>query len=241
MAYTLTVDGVKQTVELEFDRLRALLKQGEVARVRDCCLALLSAQEQCVWPHLLLGNIALAEQHVESATNHFAQAAALEEPLRDEARAGLGRALFAASRHDEALQLLSEVLHSNPECHFAWLALGEGLVALGDYEGAWQCAERAVGVCSTDMHAVSLLIALGTRMSRHGDLISRLQDCLIAEPWNLDVRGAHALFLLYEQRYAEAQAEIARVQAFAPFVPVGPEIMKALRDGSAAIIAPGDA
>ncbi len=240
MAYVLMLEGEEPTVELDFDRLYAQLLDGEHDRVRARCRAVLSVDNGAVWPHLLLGYVDLAQRDFEAAEESFAKATLLGEPLRSEALAGKGRALFGASRHEEALILLRDLLQSNPDCHFGWYALGEGLLELGDYEGAWQCAERAVVVCPTSMANVSFLVNTGARLSRHAELATRLLEVQRAQPWNLDVRGARALSLLHEGRRAEAADELMRVLSFAPFAPVSPTIMNAVQQAAAALKPSGE-
>lgn len=239
MAYTLVLPGTEPRIDLEFDRLYAQLFDEGGERVRQRCLELLGSLEGCLWPHLLLGYVELNDKKFEVAHEHFSKAALLSEPLGLEARAGVGRALAGLSRHTEALHLLQALVKSDSECHFVWHALGEVLIGLGDYESAWTCAQQAALLCPTHAGAVSLLVSVGTTLSRHRELIELLVAVQEEQPWNFDVRGARALSLLRANSPAEAAQEMSRVVSFAPFVRVSPAILQAIRRSIGDLGVPG--
>lgn len=229
MAYTLEMEGIEASIDLEFDRLHAQGLQGEWERVRERCRHLLAASNSFTWAHLLLGYAELREKNFEVAHQHFLQGASLPEPLGSESRAGVGRALVGLGRNDDALLLLHELVTRYPDCHFAWHALGETCAMRGDNDLAWLCAQRATELCPTHSESVSLIVAVAGALARHSELIVSLQEVQKAQPWNLDVRGARALSLLRDGRHSEALEEMTRVVSFAPFARVSPAILTLIR------------
>lgn len=230
MAYTLALEGLEPSIDLEFDRLYAQGLSGEWSPVRDRCQQLLATPNPPAWTHLLLGYAELSEKDFESAHSHFCEGMSLPEPLGSESCAGVGRALLGLSRHDEALRLLQEVVARWPESHFVWHALGETFAVLGDNEHAWLCALQAAALCPTHADSLSLLVAAASQLARHAELIKALEDIRNAQPWNLDVRGTCALTLLRNGRHVEAVEEMTRVVSFAPFAPVSPAVLEMIRD-----------
>lgn len=235
MAYTLALEGVEALIDIEFDRLYAHMVEGEWMHVRERCEELLCNSESAAWVHLLLGYTELHTHNFDAAYHHFQLGCSSPEPLRSESIAGMGRALLGSSRGSEALELLQDLVSRYPVCHFAWQALGETLAALGNYEQAWLCAKRATQLSPTHGASMALLVATGNSLGQHAELASCLEEIQRAQPANLDVRGARALSLLREERFAEAADEMARVIAFAPFAQVSPAVLEAIRQSISVI------
>lgn len=229
VAYTLEIEGIEPLIDLDFDRLYAQGVRGEWNSVRIRCHELLAATPTCVWPHLLLGYAELSEKKLELAYTHFHEGIRLPQPLGSEACAGAGRSLVGLGRVHEAISLLHEHVNRCPECHFTWHALGVAIAALGDYEHAWLCAQRATELCPTHTESVWLLVSAGSALGRHSELIVSLEGVQRAQPWNLDVRGARALSLLREGRRTEALDEMTRVLSFAPFIKTSPDVLEMIR------------
>ncbi|HUI59519.1 MAG TPA: sulfotransferase, partial [Steroidobacteraceae bacterium] len=103
----------------------------------------------------LLGLAQLAQDKVNEATENLERAVALAPGFRH-ARTDLARAYRRTGRPRDALILLKQVLHTAPDLHGAWLALGDVLVDLQRYPEAASAFGRAR---QTDPHRTRLAAA----------------------------------------------------------------------------------
>jgi tetratricopeptide (TPR) repeat protein len=123
-------------------RARAMLRVGQAASAEKGLRALQAKspdQIDCLW---LLGVALLDQSKIEESV------ALLERALRiapgfAEARVDLARALRRAGRVAQAREEVRRVLEEFPQHHRAWLAYGDVLVDLGQYDDARIAFERA--------------------------------------------------------------------------------------------------
>ena len=127
------------------ERLRqalAMLRIGQAASAEKALRALEAespGQVDCLW---LLG-VALLDQSRSEESVALLERALRSAPGFAEARADLARALRRAGRAAQAREEVRRVLEERPHHHRAWLAYGDVLVDLGQYDDARIAFERA--------------------------------------------------------------------------------------------------
>jgi len=132
------------TVEFEESRRRAhaALRAGQ-ATTAERWLRALEAQRpgevNCLW---LLGVALLDQGRIEASIEQLERSLAAA-PEFAEARVDLARAYRLAGRAGEARIEVRRVLEKTPHHHRAWLAYGDVLVDLGQYDDARIAFERA--------------------------------------------------------------------------------------------------
>jgi tetratricopeptide (TPR) repeat protein len=123
-------------------RARAMLRVGQAASAEKGLRALQAEspdQIDCLW---LLG-VALLDQSKTEESIALLERALEIVPGFAEARVDLARALRRAGRVAQAREEVRRVLEALPQHHRAWLAYGDVLVDLGQYDDARIAFERA--------------------------------------------------------------------------------------------------
>ena len=120
----------------------AALRAGQAATAERSLRELearLPGEVRCLW---LLG-VALLDQGKVGESLAMLERALASAPDLADARVDLARALRRAGRTTEARAEVRRVLESTPHHHRAWLAYGDVLVDLGQYDDARVAFERA--------------------------------------------------------------------------------------------------
>ncbi len=138
----MTAPHAQATSEESCRRAQAALRAGQAATAEKWLRALLTAhpdEVNCLW---LLGVALLEQSRIEEGS------AVLERVLQSapdfaEARIDLARAWRRAGRVAEARAQVRRVLEAFPHHHRAWLAYGDVLVDLDQYDDARIAYERA--------------------------------------------------------------------------------------------------
>jgi len=123
-------------------RAQAALRLGQAATAEGLLRALTAeggASPQCEW---LLG-VALLDQDKPAEAIAILERLLEREPAFSEARIDLARAYRRDGRANEARSQVRPVLEQQPHHSRAWLAYGDALVELGQYEDARVAFERA--------------------------------------------------------------------------------------------------
>ncbi|MDE2136355.1 MAG: sulfotransferase [Gammaproteobacteria bacterium] len=123
-------------------RAHAALRAGQAASAERWLRALLAetpGEVNCEW---LLAVALLDQGKIEESIATLERALA-QAPEFVEPRVDLSRALRRAGRAEEARTEVRRVLEASPHHHRAWLAYGDVLVDLGQYEDARVAFERA--------------------------------------------------------------------------------------------------
>lgn len=123
-------------------RAQAALRAGQAATAERSLRALEArhpGEVDCLW---LLGAALLDQGKIEESVATL-ERALTHAPESVEPRVDLSRALRRAGRAREARAAVRQVLESSPQHHRAWLAYGDVLVDLGQYEDARVAFERA--------------------------------------------------------------------------------------------------
>ncbi len=134
--------NAQATFEERCRRAQAMLRVGQSATAERCLRALEAespGEVHCLW---LLGVALLDQSRIEESV------AMLERALQSapgfaEARVDLARARRRAGRPAQAREEVRRVLEEIPHHHRAWLAYGDALVDLGQYDDARIAFERA--------------------------------------------------------------------------------------------------
>src|SRR5580698_4498626 len=128
--------------EASLQRAHAALRAGQAASA-ERSLRTLEAQRpgevNCLW---LLGAALLDQGRTEDSIAMLERVLA-STPGFAEPRVDLARALRRAGRAGDARLEVRQVLEASPHHHRAWLAYGDVLVDLGQYEDARVAFERA--------------------------------------------------------------------------------------------------
>lgn len=138
----MTASHPRATFEERRRRAQAMLRAGQSATAEKCLRALEAespGEAGCLW---LLGVALLDQSRVEESI------ATLERALKSapgfaEARVDLARARRRAGHGAQAREEVRRVLEEMPRHHRAWLAYGDLLVDLGQYDDACIAFERA--------------------------------------------------------------------------------------------------
>jgi tetratricopeptide (TPR) repeat protein len=128
--------------EAQRRRAHAALREGRAATAERILRELASAFEAeptCQW---LLGAALLYQDQVSESITAL-EGALARAPNLLEARVDLARAYRRAGRANEARTEVRQVLEREPRHHRAWLAYGDVLVELGQYEDARIAFDRA--------------------------------------------------------------------------------------------------
>ena len=123
-------------------RAHAALRAGQAATAERALRALegeFPGEVNCLW---LLG-VALLDQGRTAASIESLERALAGAPDFAEARVDLARAYRGAGRADDARAEVRRVLEKTPHHHRAWLAYGDVLVDLGQFDDARVAFERA--------------------------------------------------------------------------------------------------
>ena len=123
-------------------RAHAALRAGQAASAERALRALeaeIPGEVNCLW---LLGVALLDQGRIEESLAMLERALA-GAPEFAEARVDLARAYRCAGRTGEARAEVRRVLEKTPQHHCAWLAYGDALVDLGQYDDARVAFERA--------------------------------------------------------------------------------------------------
>lgn len=141
---------------------------------------------------------------------------AAEEPRRLDVRYTLGRALNEIGAHEEALDAFRAVIAGEPANHEAFLEAVRAAVALEDWPGAVDLAERGLAVhpALPALHQ-GRGVALG-RLDRRGDAVVALLRARTLDPRDADTLYALGRALRHLNRLEEADAALGAALALAP-------------------------
>jgi tetratricopeptide (TPR) repeat protein len=132
----------QESFEHRLLRADALLRAGQAATAESQLRALAAERPENVITAWLLA-VALLEQGRIAASIAALEALVARRPDFGHARADLARAYRSAGRPAEAREAVRRVLEEVPRHHRAWLAYGDALVDLGQYDDARVAFERA--------------------------------------------------------------------------------------------------
>ena len=136
------IPNVRPVFEERLRRAQAMLRVGQAATAEKVLRSLQTEspdQVDCLW---LLG-VALLDQSKIEESVALLERALQSAPGFTEARVDLARALRRAGRAAQAREEVRRVLEEVPHHHRAWLAYGDVLVDLGQYDDARLAFERA--------------------------------------------------------------------------------------------------
>lgn len=210
--------------DLERDKGDEVLRACEEILCDACKVPTLASPRKVSWAHLLAGTVKLRNSNHQEALYHFQRASALPPLLRPRAVAGMAMALAQANRTDEALSMLTEYLSGDVSSWHLWEALGQCLRKKDDDSGAWEAFVRALQLNPSSSSVIGSLVDLGFNTNRHAALSEALQLHLSSEPLALDARAYLAACLLLMGNLERGAAEVRRLEAFAPFTPMTPEL-----------------
>lgn len=135
--------------------------------------------------HELLGEIALAGNHLEQAITEF-EAERAHNPLEGSIYDRLGDAYLRAAKYDEAQRSLQEAVLLEPNTTGPYILLGKTMLKKGDAVAAATYLQRAAQMDSANYMTHSLLGQAYRALGRHEDatreaeIAQRLQDASTA-------------------------------------------------------------
>ena len=141
--------------------------EGATARARRIVAA---GGPDARWAHVLLGDIALSQEHGEDAKGHYL-AALTDDPAFLEARIGVVRAALALGQNEEARTTLSQLTADGDKAGLVRRLQSDLAAAEGDLDGARQLARAAFReALAIDPGYGAALQALGEMHRAEGDL-----------------------------------------------------------------------
>jgi len=138
----MSVPDITASFEDSRRRAQAALRAGQAASAERALRSLEAHRPgdvDCLW---LLGVASLDQGRIEEGIAFLTRALG-SAPDREDARVDLARAYRRAGRAAEARTEVRRVLETTPHHHRAWLAYGDVLVDLGQYDDARVAFERA--------------------------------------------------------------------------------------------------
>jgi predicted Zn-dependent protease len=147
---------------------RMLLRREFLPIAKDFAEKSIALEPGLPLAHELLGEIALAGNHLDDAIAEFEQERA-HNPLEGSIYDRLGDAYNRAGKYDEAQRSLQEAVLLEPNSTGPYILLGKTLLKKNDPLGAATYLERAVQMDSSNYMAHNLLGQAYRAMGRHED------------------------------------------------------------------------
>jgi tetratricopeptide (TPR) repeat protein len=127
-----------------------------------------------------------------------------------------GLAAQKARNHEQAVELLGQLVKQDPHQPQAWLARAQSLSALGRRQQALVDLEKGL---ATNPRNPGLLLAKGKilrEMERRPEAIATLNELLALEPQNVEALKERAEDLINEAELDKAMADLTRALSLAP-------------------------
>jgi tetratricopeptide (TPR) repeat protein len=192
----------RNTFEQRRSRAHAALRAGQAATAERLLRALLAqspGEVNCLW---LLG-VALLDQGQIPASLATLEEALAAAPDFAAARVDLARAYRRAGRAQESRAQVRAVLEKLPHHHHAWLAYGDALVELNQYEDARVAFERARLTDPEGARLKAATLALGAHELKEAERIFR--EILARDPAHVEALCGLAACSLEADRAPDAE------------------------------------
>ncbi len=127
-----------------------------------------------------------------------------------------GLAAQKAKNHEQAVELLGQLVKQDPHQTEAWLARARSLAALGRRQEA--LSDLTAGLASNPKNPAMLLAkgkVLGD-MDRRPEAVATLDELLALEPKNVEALKERAENLINEAELDKAMADLTRARSLAP-------------------------
>jgi len=157
------------------------------------------------------GLLELQDGHPQAALGLIEQAAAAapDEPRH---HFGLGQALQALCRHEDAAAAYRRVLRADPRSADAHFALGNALQSLGDYDRAIDAYQAAVQLQPDFSDALNNWGTALQEMGRIDEAVERLRAAVDLQPQVASYAVNLGIALCRQRNFAAAEAVLRRTQ-----------------------------
>ncbi len=205
----------------QYSLASGMFHERRFGEARQECLAIVSLRPRLVFPHWLLGEIALAEGHAATAGQHFSTAmsilteakdASTQLPLTVEAQSywmaichhGLGAVLMSEGKLEQAVEQFKLALLADSQLLQAYSRLGLALQQQGKIDEAIRCYQQALELQPGEANVHLNLGGLLQGQRKMVEAISHYEEAVQNKPDFAEAHHAWAGALLGLGRPVEA-------------------------------------